>query len=260
MTGSLPTLYHSTTKSRFESIWERGLLPGTGPGSMGMSWPSRPGYVYLTSANAVHFAVAAWHASGARLNEQMLVVEVDGSMLDPSLVYPDDEYIASRLGLTGEDYKQHATRDDCDPKCRQEDWMECLRELRSIAYAGIVQPSAIRRYAIINGHAITQTPLAKANAHASVYANAIGGDLATALSRYIFDGDADAFMKARTTFLREQYPDDDAEAEAKKDVRALSLPRYVTVVQNQPGASFPGDSTVVTTRTPEQLPVKDQSS
>lgn len=241
---NFPTLYHSTTTKRFESIWAHGLVPGNGDGTMGLSWPTRPGYVYLTSANAVHYAVTAWYASGGNFHEHMLCVEVDGSQLELSLVYPDDEYIASQLGLAPDDYKQHATRTDCDPKAHQDKWAASLSEMRSVGYAGVVPPSAISRFAIISSHAIVLTPLGNANPRASTLANLIAGDVSAALARYIFDGDSEAFLAARTAFICAHHPEDDAAEQASAEVRSLSRSRYVTVVENRPGTAFPGIPTV----------------
>lgn len=247
-------LYHGTTTFVLESIWNHGLRPGDGRGNLGDAWPSRPGFVYLTSANPIHFAGVAWHASGLKsFHGDLLIVEVAEDRLDDSQIYPDDEYLAAKLGLSKDEYTRHADRADCDPLQQQGKWRDSLLELRSIIFHGAIAPDAITRYAIIHHSAFLSGVYSAVNKHASIKSNAIVGDVTAALVRYLFDGDADAFMRARVEFLRCRYPDDDADDIAMKEMRRLQRERVVTVIDNRPGQPFPQEYAHLLPKIPESL-------
>jgi len=145
---SLPKhLYHGTTSSRLASILRDGLKPRGRRKGNWESYPSRPDMVYLTTAYAPFFAIYAVDEG-----EQGLIVEVDASKLNPTLLYPDEDFIAQALShqkqMPLEVVHRQVRRQLSHYRHHAKDSIDAMG---NVAHKGAIPKSAITRYALIDG-------------------------------------------------------------------------------------------------------------
>jgi hypothetical protein len=102
--------------------------------------------VYLTTAYAPYFAVTALEEG-----EQGLIVEVDASKLNPSLLYPDEDFIAQALS-----HQTQMPLEIVHPKVRRQLHQyrhhtgDSIKALGNAAHKGAIPVEAITRYALID--------------------------------------------------------------------------------------------------------------
>lgn len=140
-------LYHGTTRKALREILRSGIVPRT-PEDLG-SWPSevsRAGFVYLTEAHAIHYAVSPHR----EYRGDYALVEVSLADIPESRLYPDEDY------LTQEAWPRGSHHGDLDWKLevaeQKHRWRDSLERLGNVAVAGVIPPTAITRYAILSRH------------------------------------------------------------------------------------------------------------
>jgi hypothetical protein len=142
-------LYHGTTSRHLTRILSYGIRPrGTRRKGNWETFPSRPDFVYLTTAYAPYFA---WNAADTSRDEKALVVEVDASLLDESRLFPDEDFVAQAISQT-----EKRPLSEVHPKVRDtllyygDLTQASIDHLGNVAHRGTVQPEAITRHAIID--------------------------------------------------------------------------------------------------------------
>ena len=129
-------LYHGTTSRHREAIEREGLRPRHATGrASNWSGPveSKVGFVYLTDAYPVYFALAA-----ADEGEELLLVKVE---VDEARLYPDEDFVAyATSGSHGE--HSRALIATIDPTEHQALWRESLAQ-NGIACTPSVGPEGI---------------------------------------------------------------------------------------------------------------------
>lgn len=168
-------LYHGTHSLHLAQILTQGILPR--PNVHASVWakkgcPSHP-YNYLTDCQPFFYATQAWKhwpgwvemhgggKAGGRMPVPM-IVEVDTTRLQTDRFLPDEDWFAafawnSRHALNWKDDKavRKATspveiRMKCDLRRYKVFAQESLDNIGAIAYNGVIPPSAITRYCLVN--------------------------------------------------------------------------------------------------------------
>ena len=140
-------LYHGTTTKHLASILRSGLRPRGRRKGNWERFHSRSDMVYLTTAYAPFFAINSLDEG-----EKGVIVEIDTTLLDPSSLYPDEDFIAQalahqmqlpleylhkRVRRTLRNYRHHTA--------------DSLQALGNAAHKGDIPVKAITRYAEIDG-------------------------------------------------------------------------------------------------------------
>lgn len=139
-------VYHGTSSKNLKTILKNGLKPrGKSKGNWD-SFPSRNDMVYLTTAYAPYFAI-----SSCKKMEKALVLEIDLDVLDRTDLYPDEDFVAQVLA-----HQQNSSIEDVHDYVRDnlEHFQHCFEDslngLGNISHKGIVSPSAVSRYCLID--------------------------------------------------------------------------------------------------------------
>ncbi len=138
-------VYHGTTESAARRIISQGIRPR---GNRNGNWNIRSSAerVYLTDCYAPAFAQHA-----ARGGKRWALVEVDLSRLDTTLLLPDEDFLEQTCRgfdrVPGELAERTAHYRREAGNFRPE-WEGCLRSLGTVAYAGVVPPTAVTRVAL----------------------------------------------------------------------------------------------------------------
>lgn len=149
-TGSdtLPThLYHGTTTKHLDSILRNGLHPRGRRRGNWDRYHSRSDMVYLTTAYAPFFAI-----NSVAEEEKAVIVEVQTADLNPSALYPDEDFIAQALAHQMQlplDYIHKRVRRTLHQY--QHHTCDSVHALGNAAHKGVIPPEAITRYATIDG-------------------------------------------------------------------------------------------------------------
>lgn len=140
-------LYHGTTSRHLSRILSQGIEPrGKRRKGNWDSFPSHPDLVYLTTAYAPYFA---WHA--ARKGEKAMIVEVDGSRIADSCLFPDEDFVSQCVSKT-----ERRPLSEVHPKIRDTIFYygdlaaASIEHLGNVAHRGAVDPAAITRLATID--------------------------------------------------------------------------------------------------------------
>ncbi len=149
-------LYHGTSSSHLDRILKEGLRPRsvTGISNWGGKVESKTGFIYLTTAYPVYFALQA------AMNEkaELAILEVD---VPDNCLYPDEDFVAHCLKITEDKYK-HMDLKDINPLVDMEkyrhQWITSLEFNGNVAVKR-VEPNQIKRHVTIplnkrNGGAI----------------------------------------------------------------------------------------------------------
>jgi hypothetical protein len=139
-------LYHGTGSRYLESILNRGILPrnGSGQSQWGHTVESHPEAVYLSVCYPVHFAI------NALADDDLLIVEVDTSKLNPDHLVADEDALAfcsdgpETHGMT---FLEKASFFRSRMHRYSSDFS--LAQLGTCAHLGEVGPHAITRIAIV---------------------------------------------------------------------------------------------------------------
>ena len=146
--GNLGWTKDPTSANHLKSILANGLRPKGNGGGNWEEYPSRPDMVYLTDCYAFYFAA---HAAFDADDSRSLVMELDTDRLDPQLFYPDEDYLARQLmreqGLSLEEI--HPQVKERLEQCRGQ-WQDCLTNMATCCYRGIVPPAAFTRYCLLD--------------------------------------------------------------------------------------------------------------
>lgn len=216
-----PRLYHGTIALHEEAILAEGIRPSRDGGNAPETWPTRPGYVYLTDVNGFHYACSA--AIYNECKHDALIVEVATSCLDPDLLYPDDEYLAQHAGALTKDNTKHALDPRFDPLDHKAQWVESLQKLGSVGYRGIVPPNAITRIArIAKAHIMNAWAL---QSHVLIKNREFDQPLREAMTTYIFDNDADTMRRA----LEAAFKKGGSTADPETELRKIGVGRHIKV-------------------------------
>lgn len=142
-------LYHGTSSKYLTRIMAYGLRPrGSRRRGNWETYPSRPDFVYLSTAYAPYFAQ---NAADVRKGEKALVVEVDAGLLSETQLYPDEDFVAQAISQT-----EQRPLSEVHPKVRDTilyygDLAQAsIDHLGNVAHRGTIQPEAITRYATID--------------------------------------------------------------------------------------------------------------
>jgi hypothetical protein len=138
------TLYHGTSERHLDSILREGIKPRGRKRGNWKSYPSIAGHVYLTSAYAGYFATVA-----AKKGERALIVEV--CLEDDSRLYPDEDFIAQALAAGNnrpiDDYHGEVSKTIA---YYRDHVQASLDGLGNVSHGGVVPPSAISRYVLVD--------------------------------------------------------------------------------------------------------------
>jgi hypothetical protein len=129
-----PRLYHATPLRNWDSIRERGLIPGR------ESHPHLPHLgVYLTHQVATALNYAEMNFGNEDADEPWAIIEVDGALLDPGLLRADDghETLANLDDIVARGYAADAVVAGDFP------WWVSLEETGQVVYAANIPPGAL---------------------------------------------------------------------------------------------------------------------
>lgn len=165
ITPKISSIYHSTSTEIAKKIMSgEGIVPRsiTGLSSKYDDFPSNPECVYLTYSHGAFFAssqtgddrILKARAQGGRIEDlSSAIIEIDGTLLDESLFYPDEDFLEqSNLGkddIKGGEKERTAYYRSIMLE-RQSEWQEGFAGCGTIAYRGVVPVSAIKRVAYVN--------------------------------------------------------------------------------------------------------------
>lgn len=216
-----PRLYHGTIALHEDAIISEGLRPSHDGGNAPDTWPTRPGYVYLTDVNGFHYACSS--AIYNNYQHDAMIVEIDSSYIDPDLLYPDGEYLAQTArALTNEETK-HAFDPEFDPLSHKDKWMESLQYLGSVGYRGSLPADAIIRIArITTAHVRNAWAL---QSHVLIKTREFDFPLREAMTAFIFDSDADMMRRA----LEAAFAKNGSKADPEAELRKVGVGRHITV-------------------------------
>ena len=148
-------LYHGTSAAVARLALKEGILPRADLDDLEGNWkdnPSNPFLVYLTSAYALYFAMAA---SGDE--DEVAIIEVDTDKL-PGVMLPDEDFLeqASRTQDLPSDPFWDELREMKSMEqrtrwfrnnllCFQHVWEDSVKGLGNCAHMGVIPPAAITR-------------------------------------------------------------------------------------------------------------------
>jgi hypothetical protein len=138
-------LYHGTSIRYLREIIKNGLLPRNETGNS--NWEgdikSKTGFVYLTTAYPVYFAMAI-----CKEKEDLVIIEVN---VDTDELYPDEDYIAQCLKKHDPELK-HIDLKEINPlvelECYRKYWKDSLERNGNVCIKG-VEPGGITRFQTI---------------------------------------------------------------------------------------------------------------
>ena len=149
-------LFHGTSETAARRILKEGLSPrGLSRETAWPDCPSRTDAVYLTTSYAPYFAAQASE------DENADILEIDVSMLDTDLMYPDEDYIEQ--ATRGKDIIPGSTMEERTEFSRNNlkrfaaFTPQSIKHLGNCTYFGTIRPEAIKAYAVLNSeHPLVQ--------------------------------------------------------------------------------------------------------
>lgn len=138
-------LYHGTSYKYFSEILLNGITPRGKNETNWSNYPSRTDMVYFTTAYPFYFGNCAD-------SKKSVVLEFDLMSLDLDLLYPDEDFIWSKI-------KQNIKDEDRERlhrlvKENLEDfrhfWADSLNNMGCGSYAGIISPEIIERACVVD--------------------------------------------------------------------------------------------------------------
>lgn len=183
-------LYHGTTEAVARAAFKNGLQPRahTGADSNWKDNPSSPDLVYLTTAYAPYFAMAA-----CENGESWGIVEVDTTDLETARFQPDEDFIeqASRgnelIPVSGIVERTAWVRYRLDNFAHH--WRDSIEGLGNCAYAGEVPGIAVTRVAIFDPSSNQMVTTVAKDPTITLLNYAIMGGKYRALSRWFMGED-----------------------------------------------------------------------
>jgi hypothetical protein len=150
-------IFHGTDAKNIDGILARGLLPWN-EFKERTNWeaaPTRPGMVYLSDVYGLYYGQGAGDD-----NSDMALLEIDESGLDPTLFYPDEDFIVqvfSDARAIGEEIPRRLAEieriqdltKEIDPLTFQSMTGTCRVYFGNVCYNGTIPASSIRRHTII---------------------------------------------------------------------------------------------------------------
>jgi hypothetical protein len=139
-------LYHGTSERHLRAIQRHGLLPRrrTGESNWSGNVTSKEGFVYLTDAYPVYFAVgpalAAEHAPA-----DLLILKVD---VDEDRLYPDEDFIAWAVTDGAQGARQEEMNPFIDPRAYKDAWRLSL-EYNGVVCTPAISPDRVLDYRVI---------------------------------------------------------------------------------------------------------------
>ena len=139
-------LYHGTSERHLHAIQRHGLLPRriTGESNWDGSVASKAGFVYLTDAYPVYFAVGPSFAVESAPTD-LLILKVD---LDEDRLYPDEDFIAWALTDGTQGVRQEEMNPFIDPRAYKDLWRSSL-ECNGVVCTPEVLPERILDHYVI---------------------------------------------------------------------------------------------------------------
>jgi hypothetical protein len=150
-------IFHGTDARHLDDVLTHGLRPWNEFKSAS-NWgaiPARPGFVYLSEVYGLYYAQGAGDETSG-----MALIEIDDGVLDPSRIFPDEDFIAQlfwEAKALGEEIPVDLAQIDSvaeltqaiDPVLFQDMTVSCRVHFGNAAYMGTIPPSAIRRHAVV---------------------------------------------------------------------------------------------------------------
>ena len=139
-------LYHGCSSSMLGDALKEGIVPRGDKPSSWRELPSHPGMVYLTDTYPFYYA------SNSR-SKEMVVFEIDGTMLDESRLFPDEDYlveIPTEINLQASD--EHTPHQAAIEilKQHQQRWQDSLSCHGTCCHEGTVNPDYFTRYCVVD--------------------------------------------------------------------------------------------------------------
>lgn len=142
-------LYHGTSMQALPKILKNGIRPRSE--EIVGNWeefPSKTGYVYLTVAYALYFAITATKED-KNDERKFVIVEIESDHLRQNRLCPDEDFIGQVRSHQEEISLKKAT-EECNPLDYRTHWKLSLEKMGNCCYYGKVPVTAITRYAIID--------------------------------------------------------------------------------------------------------------
>ena len=140
-------MYHGTSTEVLEKILNSGIKPRHKESQSNWEeFPSKPGYVYLTNAYALYFAISAIKNTD---NLKCVIIEIETDYLRQNRLCPDEDFIGQvQSRQEGISIKEATNR--CVPLDYRQYWKISVEKMGNCCYFGKIPVSAITRYAIID--------------------------------------------------------------------------------------------------------------
>jgi len=130
-------LYHGTGYINHDAIITNGIKPRGQGNSNWHNLPSNSTMVYLCQSNPFYYGTNAGDS------KQVVVYEIDRNVLDPTRFYPDEDFL-----IQTKEIEKSVARYNLD--VYQDLWESSLISMGTCAYQGIIPPSAISRYCVVD--------------------------------------------------------------------------------------------------------------
>lgn len=143
-------IYHGTNTKFLSKILKKGISPRGYTGKT--NWenaPSHPEMVYLSSAYPFYFS----YFSKSERKYNAVVFEIDFEKLNKELLYPDEDFIYHVLrnkknGLINREITLEEIRENLF--AYKDNWKLSLDNMGNLCYRGIIYPSMITRYCVVD--------------------------------------------------------------------------------------------------------------
>lgn len=192
-------VYHGTDEPTARAAASVGLVPRQTQPSRWDDVPSHPDHVYLTRYFAGYYGA---NAADRRKGQRMGIVEIELAQLDPSLLYPDEDYVADvmrkRVPMNVLDRKGRIRYVRDHIELFQGCAGESLLRMGNVAHRGAIPASAIRRVALWDGFANPHLFMRMVDQNVGVLGAAVSGPSHEFFTRWLIGDDVtvDEFMEA----------------------------------------------------------------
>jgi hypothetical protein len=179
-------LYHGTSLESVNGILNKGINPRhiKNQGNW-EKFPSKEGYVYLTNAYALYFAISAVKTDKSDI--KCAIFEVETDFLRQQRLCPDEDFIG-QVRSQQEDISLEEATNACIPLDYRHHWKLSLEKIGNCCYYGKIPPNAITRYAIIDLKKNPSLAILGIDPTISILNYSIMSQKYTSLLAHIFDG------------------------------------------------------------------------
>lgn len=190
-------IYHGTDDKTARAAHKAGLHPRQTRQSGWEDVPSHPDHVYLTRYFAGYYGANAADRAKA---QRMGIVEVNMAALDPSRLYPDEDYVADaqrgRVPLNVLDRKARIRYVRDHIELFQSLAGDSLERMGNVAHRGAIPPAAIRRVALWDGFRNPHLFMRMVDSNVGAMGAAVSGPTHEFFTRWLIGDDvtAEEFM------------------------------------------------------------------